>query len=94
MRYRYEIDDLNVVRIWDLENPNEDNLPFMLQAKWPNGTPWANSAEAASWAEQAILSLVDETADLPGNSPDLPAIQRATTASEENGPAATEEPLP
>ena len=38
-RYRFEIDTDNAIRIWDNENPNENDAPFMLQPDWPDVTP-------------------------------------------------------
>jgi hypothetical protein len=58
MRYRYEIDDQNAVRIWDDENPNENGAPFFYQPDWPDGTPWADRAEAQGWADAFIEDLL------------------------------------
>jgi hypothetical protein len=85
-RYRYEIDAQNAIRVWDNENPNENDAPFFLQPDWPDATPWADKAEAQAWAEQLILSMTDETADLPGENPDQPTNPRviAEPVEEEN----------
>lgn len=58
MRYRYEIDDANAVRIWDDENPNENGAPFFYQPDRPDRTPWANRAEAKAWVDEFIAFLL------------------------------------
>lgn len=71
MRYYYEIDGNNAVRIWDNEIILEGNAPFHLQPNWPNTTPWASRAEAESWAEAYINSIVNPTSEfLAGDGPD------------------------
>ena len=57
MRYRYEIDNNKAVRIWDNENPNENDAPFFFQPDQPDGTPWADEAEAEAWAVAFIAEL-------------------------------------
>lgn len=58
MRYRYEIDDHNVVRVWDDENPNENGAPFFFQDIHPDGRPWSSKAEAQEWVEAFVQDLV------------------------------------
>ena len=58
MRYRYEIDDANAVRVWDDENPNETGAPFQLQDVHPDGRPWVDRAEAQAWVEGFIAHIV------------------------------------
>lgn len=78
-RYRYEIDSENAVRIWDLENPNEINAPFLFQPDWPNATPWADADEAESWALAVIESLENpESEFLAGETPSEPLKPRPT----------------
>jgi hypothetical protein len=49
-RYRYEIDDQNVIRAWDNEIPNEKDAPFLLQPYNPEtGNAWIDKAEAEAW---------------------------------------------
>ena len=76
-RYRFEIDSNNAIRIWDNDNPNENDAPFMFQPDFPDTTPWADAAQATEWAEVFIASLVDpESEFVAGNSPDThPAIR-------------------
>jgi len=57
MRYRYEIDENNAVRIWDDENPNETGAPFMYQPDTPDATPWGSREEAEAWAIDFIAGL-------------------------------------
>lgn len=89
-RYRYEIDTENAIRVWDEENPNELNAPFLFQPDWPNGTAWADKAEAQAWVELYIESLLNPESELvPGGSPEEPAVARsvatpAETVEEEN----------
>lgn len=59
-RYRYEINDLNEVRVWDNENPNENGAPFFLQDIHPDGRPWADRAEAQAWLDAFIAKLTAE----------------------------------
>ena len=68
MRYRYEIDSQNAVRVWDNENPNETGAPFFLQPDRPDGQPWANRAEAQAWVEAFIVMLLT-----PAPEPEIPA---------------------
>lgn len=76
-RYRYEIDADNAIRVWDEENPNELDAPFLFQPDWPNGTPWADKAEAQAWVELYIESLLNPESELvAGGSPEQPAIPR------------------
>jgi hypothetical protein len=49
--------------------------PFVIQPTWPDGAAWG-VGEAEAWAEQMILSLTDETSDLPGDSADAPTKVR------------------
>jgi hypothetical protein len=74
---RYEIDDQNCVWIYPSETSEIANI---MQPHWPDGTPWANPAEATAWAEQHILSQTDPTADYPGNTPAQPTISRPDPA--------------
>lgn len=83
MKYKYEINDKNEIRIWDTENPNELNAPFFLQPDYPDGSPWANKLDATAWAELFIESLVNpESEFLPGDSPDEPKKLRPKPAEE------------
>jgi hypothetical protein len=67
MTYRYEIDKLNAIKVFD-----SNDVQILWQPDWPDFTPFADSQEAETWAEQFILSLSDPTADLPGDNPSEP----------------------
>ena len=64
MNIRYEIDDNDnfAIRLWDLDNPNENNEPFMYQPHFPNGDVWESHDEAESWAQAKVLEMTDESA--------------------------------
>jgi hypothetical protein len=80
MRYIYEINESNEIRVWDKENPNEYNAPFFYQPDWPNETPWADKEEATAWVELFIETLVNPSYEfLPGDSPDEPKKIRPET---------------
>lgn len=71
MSYRYEISRKNEIRIWDLENPNEINAPFLYQPNWPDGTNWANKEEAEGWTQVFIESLENPDSEfIVGGSPE------------------------
>ena len=55
-RYKYEIDEANAIRVWDNENPNELNAPFLFQPVHPDGRYWTDKAEAESW----VLVFIEE----------------------------------
>jgi len=58
MRYRYEINDQNIIRVWDDENSNETGAPFFLQPDHPDGRQWVNRAEAQAWVDAFIEMLL------------------------------------
>ncbi|CAB4123475.1 hypothetical protein UFOVP46_6 [uncultured Caudovirales phage] len=72
MPTRYEVDSDLVVRIF----LDDNDYPSIVQPSWSDGEPWADEAQASSWASQFILALTDGTADLAGPSPDQPTIPR------------------
>ena len=83
-RYRFKIDTENTIRIWDNENPNENDAPFLLQPDWPDVTPCSDAAEAKNWAEVFIASLVNpESEFVAGNSPDAHPSIRPEPVEEE-----------
>lgn len=85
MRYVYEINEKNEVRVWDNERPNENNAPFLFQPDWPNGTPWTDRAEAEAWVNLLIDSLLNPTSEyVAGSSPEEPRQLRPQTESEED----------
>lgn len=76
VNYRYEIDNNEgfAIRMWDLDNPNEENAPFLYQPHWPSGVNWNSYEEAENWAKAVIAQREDKTNGAPGSSPDLPII--------------------
>ena len=58
MRYEFTISNSNEIRVWDTENPNENGAPFLFQPDRPDGTPWANRAEAEEWVQNRIADLL------------------------------------
>lgn len=84
MRYVYEINEKNEVRVWDNERPNENNAPFLFQPDWPNGTPWTDRAEAEAWVNLFIESFIDpESEYLAGSSPEEPRRLRLKPDAED-----------
>lgn len=57
-RYVYEIDELNAVRVWDIEHPNENGEPFFYQPHHPDGHIWVDRAEAQAWVDAFIEELL------------------------------------
>jgi hypothetical protein len=83
-RYRYEIDEANAIRVWDDENPNENDTPFFFQPEYPNGEAWEDAAAAEAWAELLIGSLEDPASELmPGDSPAEPSKVRPVAVEED-----------
>lgn len=63
-----------ILRIFQSEN---DETPMLVQPSWPNGDEWL-PGEAEAWAEQFILSSMDENALLAGPSREVPTQPRPT----------------
>lgn len=83
MKLKYEIDKSFAIKVWDLDTPNENDAPFLLQPDWPDGTPWANREEAKAWAELLIKSLENPDSEfIPGNSPEEPKVLRPEPETE------------
>jgi len=61
-RYKYEVNEVNEVFMWDLENPNEEDKPFFFQPQHPDGVAWENKEAAESWASEFILNLLNPPA--------------------------------
>lgn len=57
-KYKYEIDESNAVRVWDLVNIDELNRPFLFQPVNPNGSEWTSFAEAEAWVNAYIQELL------------------------------------
>jgi hypothetical protein len=57
-QYEYKIDENNAVRIWDSENPNENNAPFFYQPDHPDGVAWTSKDAAEQWVKEFINDLL------------------------------------
>ena len=73
MKYTYQVDDLNAISVFDEENPNELNAPFLHQPQHPDGTDWENRAEAEEWAEEYIAALLAWVPEEETIEPETPA---------------------
>lgn len=58
-RYKYEVNEVNEVFMWDLENPNEEDKPFFFQPHHPDGVKWENKEAAELWASEFIFNLLN-----------------------------------
>jgi hypothetical protein len=54
--YKIEIDEKNIIRVWDEANPTETGAPFLLQDVHPDGRAWDNKAEAEAWITDLLAS--------------------------------------
>jgi len=73
MKYIYKVDEKNQVRVWNTENPNEKNLPFIYQPVWPDGTPFENKEQAEAYAQLVVESCLNPNSEyITGPSPDEP----------------------
>lgn len=55
---RYEIDDSNVVRLWHLDNPLENNEPHLYQPIDPEtGNPFESRQRAEEWVNAVIEKI-------------------------------------
>ena len=57
-QYEYQIDENNAIRIWDLENVNENNAPFFYQPEHPDGIAWTSKDAAEQWVKEFIDYLL------------------------------------
>lgn len=55
-----------------------NDAPFLKQPTWPDGTSWANEAEAREWFRILTTSFTDLTAPLAGNNPTEHPVKRPT----------------
>lgn len=63
---RYEIEEgTNAVRVFY----NDSDVPSLFQPHYPDGSPWADAADATAWAELYVASVVDEAAPYAPNGP-------------------------
>lgn len=69
MRYKFEIDEQFAVRVWDIENPNEENKPFFYQPTHPEGRDWVDAQEAQTWIETLIEEWLKPAPEEPIEEP-------------------------
>jgi hypothetical protein len=67
--YRYDINQDNVVEIWNDDNPNENDAPFLRQPVNPLGMPWADFDEAEKWTKEYIDYLLNPSAPVEESTP-------------------------
>lgn len=48
---------------------DNNDAPFLSQPTWPDGTPWANKAEALEFFDVLVTSFTDPTAPIVGDNP-------------------------
>jgi len=58
-KYTYSVDENNAVRVWITDDYNAGNPPFTFQPDYPDTTPFADTDDAANWAEQFINSRIE-----------------------------------
>ena len=68
MSFTYTVDPNSFVVNIYTDNQTE---PVIFQPDWPNGTPWASSAEAETWAQLCIASIESPTAPYAPAGPGL-----------------------
>lgn len=77
--YKIEVDDTTfAIRIWDLDNPNSENKPFMFQPTYPDGTSFPTKEAALDWASQQerFMTVPDSPPPFGGpTAPQAPSIE-------------------
>jgi len=66
MSIRYEVTEQNEVLAWDDELVQTE--PFLYQPYYPDGSPFADKADAQAWADAWYAAFID-----PENNPEAPA---------------------
>jgi hypothetical protein len=56
--FRYEIDELNAVRIWDDNVSNNGNHPMIFQPDYPDGKPFEDAAAAEAWVVSYLTDVI------------------------------------
>lgn len=64
-KYTYEVDESNVLRIWDDEARAEDGSPWIYQPHKPGAYSWVSKEEAEAWAAEFINSLLNPPVEEP-----------------------------
>lgn len=70
MKIRYEVNSDNAVLAWNDDLPQTE--PFLFQPHYPDGTAFADAADAQTWADAWFASFTD-----PDNNPEPPISPRA-----------------
>lgn len=52
--FKFTVDDDFSIRVWDLNNPNENDAPFFYQPNKPDWTPWESKEQATEWITNVI----------------------------------------
>lgn len=65
MAIRYEVTEAKEVMAWNDELVQTE--PFLYQPHYPDGSPFADTADAQAWAEAWYASFID-----PENNPEPP----------------------
>lgn len=71
MALTYEIDADKAIHVYD-----EAGVKVLYQPDYPDFTPFATKKQAETWAKQFIKFMTDETAEMPGDNPDMPTKPR------------------
>jgi hypothetical protein len=48
----------------------DDEIPFLSQPTWPDGTAWANKAQALNFFDVLVASFTDPTSPIVGDNPE------------------------
>lgn len=72
--FSYKIAKNNVVEIYRSTSETPET-PVLTMANWPNGTAWANKAEAEAWATLFVDSQAEGATHRPGDSPEEPSVE-------------------
>jgi hypothetical protein len=68
VNYKVEIKDNNTIEVFDLDNPNENNAPFLRQDVHPDGRAWESREEAQSWIDSILIEWA-KPAEEPAEEP-------------------------
>lgn len=52
--FKFAVSDDLCIRVWDLNNPNENDAPFFYQPNKPDCTPWESKEQATEWITNII----------------------------------------
>lgn len=72
--FSHKITKNNVVEIYRSTSETPE-VPVLTMANWPNGTAWANKAEAEAWGALFVASQAEGATHRPGDSPEEPSVE-------------------